>query len=195
METDHVMREPAPHFDELAQLSNRDLIDRFAIGVERIDKRVFEFDDEMLDTAFLESAGVGKWPARVLIGHLAECEVLNTYRLRRLAAEDGVVFDGFEPDSYIDNGLYNLKPQGSNEESARAACGAFVATIHTLRAWNRDWLNSIPETTWERKGMHAVRGEFSFKRLLALSTWHIEYHAYFLTKKVELLLGNTATQP
>lgn len=191
MDTDHVTREAPPHFDEMALIPNRELIDRFAIGVERIDKRVFELDDEMLDTAFLESSGVGKWPVRVLIGHLAECEVLNTYRLRRLAAEDGIIFDGFDPDPYIDNGLYNLVPQGSQEESARAACGAFVATIHTLRAWNRDWLNSIDEATWERKAMHAVRGEFTFKRLLALSTWHIEYHAHFLTMKVDRLLGNS----
>jgi len=193
METDHVIRGPVPSYDELAALPTDELIARYALGVERIDKRVFELDDDLLDTAFLESAGVGKWPIRVLIGHLAECEILNAYRLRRIAAEDGPVFEGFDPDPYIDNGLYQVQPIGGTGDSARAACGAFVATIHTIRAWTHGWLQTVEDATWERKGLHTVRGEFTFRRMLGLATWHIEHHASFLPKKVDLLLGKNGS--
>ena len=117
------------------------------------------------------------------------CEILNAYRLRRIAAEDGPVFEGFDPEPYIDNGLYKVQPVGGTGDSARAACGAFVATIHTIRAWTHGWLQTVDDATWERKGLHTVRGEFTFRRMLGLATWHIEYHAAFLPKKVDLLLG------
>ncbi|MFI4873041.1 MAG: DinB family protein [Phycisphaerales bacterium JB061] len=191
MQADLVMREPGPSFDELAELPTSELIDRYGIGVERIDPRAFELDDDLLDTAFLESAGVGKWPVRVLIGHLADCEILNANRLRRTVAEDGPMLHGFDPDPYIDNGLYKLKPKDAPGDSARAACGAFVATIHTIRAWTRDWLMTLDDAAWDRKALHVTRGEFTTKRLLGLATWHIEHHASFLPRKIDLLLGNT----
>lgn len=189
MEQDHVIRGPVPTYDQLAALPSDELVARYALGVERIDKRVFDLDDDLLDTAFLESAGVGKWPIRVLLGHLAECEILNTYRLRKTAAEDGPIFEGFEPDPYIDGGLYKLQGPGGSGDSARAACGAFVATIHTVRAWTHGWLLTADDALWARKALHTKRGEFTFQRLLGLTVWHIEYHAAFLPKKVDLLLG------
>jgi hypothetical protein len=189
MEADLVMREKGPGIDNLAEIPTGELIDRYSIGVERIDPRAFELDNDLLDTAFLESAEVGKWPVRVLIGHLADCEILNVNRLRRTIAEDAPMLQGFDPDSYIDNGLYKIKAKDAPGDSARAACGAFVATIHTLRSWTTDWLLSLDDAAWSRKAMHVTRGEFTTKRLLALATWHIEYHASFLPGKIDLLLG------
>lgn len=192
-QTDHITREMPPSYDELATIGRHELIERYALGPQRIDTRVFELDDELLNTAFLESAGVGKWPARILLGHLADCELLNTMRLRRTVAEDGPIFERFDPEPYIDNGLYEVNPREHGAESARAACGAFLATIHTVRAWTRDWLFSLDDGAWDRRAMHTTRGEFTLTRLLALTTWHIEYHAYFLTKKVDRLLGQGET--
>ncbi|PHQ78989.1 MAG: hypothetical protein COB69_08885 [Phycisphaera sp.] len=191
MTPDNVMQTPAPSPDELVQLSCPDLIERFGIGVERFDSRAFELDDDLLNTAFLQSAGVGKWPVRVLLGHLADGELFNSLRLRRTAAEECPMLEGFEPDSYIDNGLYNVKGKDSAGDSARAACGAFVATIHTIRSWTRDWLLTLDDSVWDRRAMHVQRGEMSFARLVAFSTWHLEHHASFLPRKIDLLLGKT----
>lgn len=189
MSQDHVIRGPVPHYEELAALPGSELVARYALGVERIDKRIFDLTDDQLDTAFLESAGVGKWPIRVLLGHLAECEVLNTLRLRKTAAEEGPIFEGFDPEPYIDQGLYKLQPAGGSGDSARAACGAFIATIHTLRAWMHGWLLTVDDAVWVRNALHTKRGEFTFRGLLSLTVWHVEYHAAFIPKKVDLLMG------
>lgn len=170
--------------DEVASLPVEGLIERYARGVENFDKRVFELTDAMLDTAFLPSAGVGRWPARVLLGHLADAELLLVHRMRRIAAEDGPVLAVWDEHAPIDAGLY-----GTPETGARYPVGAFIAVIHSLRKWHAEWMGTLSDGQWERTGLHPERGAVTIRSIADYATWHLEHHAGFLRKKIDRLLA------
>ena len=179
------MNHPAEPLEAYRAMTKDELVGLFRIGVERFDKRVFELGNEQLDRVWMPEAGAGRWAIRVLLGHLADAEVINTHRLRKTFAEDGPVIEAWGPDEYIDSGLYGVGARDG--EAVFQPIGAFVATIHTLRAWTGEWLEGLPPSAWDQKAMHTVRGAFTFRELVGLSTWHLENHAWFLNQKVAKL--------
>jgi hypothetical protein len=175
-------RPTPPKREELAPLAPDSLIARFAIGVENFDRRVVGLDDSALDTAFLPDAGVGRWPCRVLLGHLADAELAFVHRMRRIVAEDGPVLAAWDEDAFIDAGLY-----GRPGNSSRFPVGAFIAAIHTLRQWTAQWLSTLDDDAWSRRGLHTQLGPLSLRTVLEYDTWHLEHHAWLLNRKVERL--------
>lgn len=170
-----------PLVEAFFALSNEDLLKRFAVGVENFPRRLFALNDQQLDTAFLPSAGVGQWPVRVLMGHLADAEIAFVHRLRRIYAEDKPVLSVWDENAFIDRGIYGDE---RTPPERRRSIGGFVATIHTMRRWSLEWLITLEPSDFERTGLHPVRGEQTLKRVLAYSTWHIEHHTWYLNRKI-----------
>lgn len=167
-----------PKIEDFLAMTPAELLERFRIGVEAFDRRVLELSDEQLDMAWLPEAGVGRWPARILLGHLADAEVFFVGRMRRIVAEDGPVFEVWDENQFIDSNVYRDQP-----------VAAFVAAIHTLRKWIGPWLAGLPPEAFQRRAMHPVRGEQTLRMVLAYDTWHLEHHAWYLNAKVARLLG------
>lgn len=175
-----------PKLEDYMAMTIADLTSRFAVGVEVMDQRVFKLRDEQLDMAFLPDAGVGRWPIRVLLGHLADAELPFVHRMRRVVAEENPVLQPWDENAFIDAGLYGSE---RTPPDLRQPIGAYIATIYTLRKWTSDWFRTLPPQAWERKGLHTVRGEQTLKVILTYDTWHLDHHACFLNRKVERLLG------
>lgn len=173
----------SPSIDEVRSLAYESLLGRFAMGVENFDRRMFDLSPEQADMAFLPDAGVGNWPVRVLIGHLADAELVNAHRIRRTLAEDKPLFAEWDENLFIDRGLYGTA------DGPRPPIAGFVATIHTLRRWTVEHYNSLTPIQLARVGMHPTRGPLSVRNIIELNTWHLEHHAAFLNRKVERLLG------
>lgn len=171
------------------------LVARYRRGIEVLDDRVLQLGERQLDQAFLESAGVGTWPVRVLLGHLADAELVYVHRMRRAVGEDNPVLAVFDENAFIDANLYGNRHEGyaDDPEQDRArvmhALGGFLTVIHTLRQWHSSWLYGLEAGAFERGVMHPERGRMTVKTLLAYDTWHIEHHARFLRKKMDLLVG------
>jgi len=171
------------------------LVMRYRRGIEHVDQRVFELTKEQVDMAFLPDAGVGQWPVRVLIGHLADAELVFSHRLRRAVGEDRPVLSVFDENSFIDSGIYGNgakkyaeEPEGDHAR-VMAALGGPLAVVHTLRQWTGQWLLSLTDVQWSRTVLHPEKGEQTIKRILAYTTWHMEHHAKFLNKKLDKMLG------
>ena len=175
---------PKPKIEELAKLPHGELALRFKVGIEHFDARVTKLTDAQLDTAFRADAGVGLWPCRVLLGHIADADLSYVQRLRRVVAEEKPILQAWDEQAFIDNGLY-----GSPANGARYPIGAFLATVHTLRQWTGEWLGTLPPDAFKRIGLHTERGEMSLRLLLEYATWHIEHHAWYLNAKVRKLVG------
>lgn len=174
-----------PRFDEIAALDAHTLVHRMRVGVERFDPRIFELTDEQLDQAWLPDAGVGRWPIRVLLGHLADTEMLYAARIRQTLAQDNPTVAVFEEHAYIDAGVY-----GCTEGSPfRPPIGGDVAMIHTTRCWLVALLVQLEERHWERKAMHPERGVMSVRDFANYDCLHLEHHAAYLNAKVYKLLG------
>jgi hypothetical protein len=158
--------------------STSELIAKYRVGVENFDRRVFELSDEQLNRAFLPDAGVGRWPVRVLLGHIVDAELAYSHRFRRAVAEDNPVVNPWDENAFIDAGLY----KGDSIPT-------MVYVIHTLRRWTSDWLATLGEEQFQRKLLHTERGEMTVHQVLVYATWHLEHHAEFLRKKLDKMLG------
>lgn len=172
--------EAVPSMEEVGRLPDAELIARYRRGLERFDARIFELSDEQLDTAFLPDSGVGRWPVRVLIGHLADAELAFTHRMRRAVAEDHPVLAAWDENAFIDAGLYR---------GGQHPIGGFIAAIHTLRRWTAEWLATLTPAQMARVALHPERGEETVRSMLVRTTWHLEHHARYLNLKVCRMLG------
>jgi len=177
--------------DEMATLPTLHLIMRYRRGVQNIDNRVLQLAERDIDQAFLPEAGVGRWPVRVLLGHLADAEVAAVHRMRRTVGEMNPVVSLWDEDSFVDSGIYENgskqyadSPEGDHAR-VMAALGGSMAVIHTLRQWTGQWLLTLSDEDWQRTFMHPERGEVTLKKYVALNTWHVEHHAKFLTMKLD----------
>jgi hypothetical protein len=172
--------------DLMAGLSSDELIARYRMGLQSFDGRVFELSDEQLDMAFLPDAGVGRWPVRVLVGHLADAELAFSHRMRRAAAEEQPLLAMWDENAFIDAGLY---------AGGQYPVGGFIAVIHTLRRWTAEWLATLSPEQLNRAAMHPERGPESVRRMVEMTTWHLEHHAAYLNAKMCKLLGPAAEAP
>jgi len=175
---------PAPKRETLAALDHTQLVERFALGVENIDRRVFSLQDAQADMAFLPDAAVGRWSCRILIGHVADAELHFVQRMRHVLAVDKPVFWVWDEDAFVDSGIYGTE---SDPYSPPLAGG--VAAVHTLRRWMLDVLRPLDRAKFNRIGMHPQRGEQTLRTILEYDVWHLEHHAWYLNKKVERMLG------
>jgi hypothetical protein len=166
--------------DLVAALPDPELLARYRGGLQSFDPRLFELGDAQADTAFLPDAGVGRWPVRVLVGHLADAELAFTHRMRRAVAEDNPILAAWDENAFIDAGLY---------DGGRYPVAGFIAILHTLRRWTTEWLQTLTPEQLQRRALHPQRGELTVRDMVVRTTWHLEHHARFLNAKICKLLG------
>jgi len=184
---------PLEASEAIERLPAYELIARYRKGVENFDHRLFQLTPDELDTAFLPEADVGRWPVRVLMGHLADAELVYSHRVRRAVGEDNPVLAVWDENAFIDNDVYGLRiedqgPEARNHRVTSAVAGA-VALVHTVRQWTGQWLMTLTEAQWSRAAMHPERGPESVRRMIAISVRHLEHHARFLKCKLDKLVG------
>jgi hypothetical protein len=176
---------PKPNLREIRDLDAASLCARMRLGLEHFDPRVVELSPEQVSQAWLESAGVGSWPIRVLIGHLADAELVLAHRIRKIIAEDKPELALWDEHAFIDGGIY-----GCTEGSALLPpMGGDLAMIHTTRNWLCALLMQLDETHWSREGLHPTNGPMSARQIANYHCWHLEHHAWYLNAKIEKLLG------
>ncbi len=108
----------------------------------------------------------GKWSIRQLIAHLADSELVGAQRFRQVIAEDNPALGAFDQDAWARNLDYTRKQPKQSLESFRR-----------VRAENYELLKSLPESAFERTGVHAERGPLTLRQLLEGYAEHAESHA------------------
>ncbi|QOJ01382.1 MAG: DinB family protein [Phycisphaeraceae bacterium] len=177
--------------ETIAALATNDLLARYRRGVENYDRRLFLLRDEQLDQAFLPESGLGRWPVRVVLGHVMDADLVAVHRMRRAVAEDNPVFADWDENAFVESNLYGVgAPPGGG-----GAVGWYVALTHTLRQGTAQWAFSLSDAQLARTGMHPVRGVMSVRDILVSYTHHLEHHAAYLNAKVERFLGPAPEEP
>lgn len=105
------------------------------------------------------SLAPGKWCAREILCHLADCEMVFAFRLRQALAEENHVIQPFDQDMWS-------KPYPSLD--AHTAFAAFVAT----RRWNTALLETVSHEDFARKLSHPERGEMTFQTVVETMAGH-----------------------
>lgn len=101
----------------------------------------------------------GKWNAREIICHLADCETVFAFRLRQTLSEENHIIQPFDQDKWASvYGAYD----------AAAALAVFSA----LRRWNITFIQAAPASAFSRRVTHPERGEMTFKTLVETMAGH-----------------------
>ncbi|MBX3379810.1 MAG: DinB family protein [Phycisphaeraceae bacterium] len=173
---------------EIVALPIPEMLSRFRRGVGNYDPRVFSLDAEQMDRAFLPDAKVGRWSVRMLLGHMADAEIVFVHRMRRAVAEDRPLLAVWDENAFIDSGLYAM-PREVQQGDPASLIGGYVAVLHTMRMWSFQWLSGLSPEQFERVAMHPERGEQRVRDILSYAIWHVEHHSRFLQLKCDRMLG------
>jgi uncharacterized damage-inducible protein DinB len=111
------------------------------------------------DQGLQRSLAPGKWSARQVLCHLADCEIAFAFRLRQALAEEGHMIQPFDQDAWARSyGAYD----------GREACVVFAA----LRKWNLRLIESLPPAARSRRLTHPERGEMTFQTVIETMAGH-----------------------
>ncbi len=101
----------------------------------------------------------GKWSPCQIVAHLADCELVHSFRLRQTLAEVNPVIQPFDQDAW----------------AARYAAYAVPAALELYRAsreWNLKLIGSCSEADFLREMTHPERGTMSFEVVLETMAGH-----------------------
>jgi hypothetical protein len=113
-----------------------------------------------LGTAGAERApNPGKWNARQILTHLADCEIAFAFRLRQALAEDHHIIQPFDQDRWA--AMYDAYDASSA-----------LAVFSAVRGWNVRLIAAVPSAMWDKKLAHPERGEMTFRTVIETMAGH-----------------------
>jgi hypothetical protein len=118
---------------------------------------------ELLDSLGPDGAGKspapGKWSAREILCHLADCEIVFAFRLRQTLAEPHHIIQPFDQDVWAKN------------YSAYDAASA-LAVFTSVRDFNVKLIASLPPDAFSKPVSHPERGAMTFETLVETMGGH-----------------------
>jgi uncharacterized damage-inducible protein DinB len=118
----------------------------------------------------------GKWSVHEVVCHIADFEIINADRLKRIIAEEHPTLFNAEPDPFVAALAYDARDTAS-ELALIAAIRKHVATI----------LKTLQPQQWQRTGLHSTAGALTLVQLLQRATKHIPHHLPFIAEKRALM--------
>jgi len=152
-------------------LGDRDPLQVIAATAEKLRRSVTDLSRERAE----QSPAPGKWSAREIACHLADCEIAFGFRLRQALAEENHVVQPFDQEKWAQNYAgYKLDD----------ALAAFEST----RLWNLALIRKVGPAVYGKRLTHPERGEMTFKTLIETMAGHDLNHL----KQVEAIAGRVA---
>lgn len=159
-----------PHFGDRARvldgrepMSNlAETLERFRRGPELLAVTLTGVHGDEIDF----TTAPGKWSIRQLTAHLADTELVAAHRMRQVIAEDQPKLMAFDQEAWAQNLDY-----------ARRTPKQSLDTLRRLRAENYELLKALPESAFERTGLHSQRGSVTLEQMLTTFANHVESHA------------------
>jgi DinB family protein len=115
-----------------------------------------------------------QWSVNEILAHLAECEIVGSFRMRLILGSPGTPMTAFDQNAWVVSGHYDKRDPRSSLELFR-----------TLRAANLALLKSLTPEQWKHYGMHAERGQESIEHIVRMFAGHDLNHL----QQVERILG------
>lgn len=106
-----------------------------------------------------------KWSIAEIIAHLADAEVVASWRMRSVIGENGITIQPFDQDAWAS--VFNYR-----DRNARGSLDVF----RVLRENNLAMLKEISKETWDNYGMHLERGKESIAHLARMFAGHDTNH-------------------
>jgi hypothetical protein len=116
---------------------------------------------DMPSDALRRRARPDTWSAVEIIAHLADVEIVASWRFRSILAHDGVLIQPFEQDEWVTNLRYEATDPAESLELFEAA-----------RTANLRLLRRVDQKRLENHGMHPERGRETAAHLIRLFAGH-----------------------
>ena len=107
----------------------------------------------------------GKWSIAEIVAHLADVEIVASWRMRSILGANGTAIQPFDQDAWASVFQYAERDPKQSLEVFRV-----------LRENNLAMLKALPRESWENYGMHAERGKESIAHLARLFAGHDTNH-------------------
>lgn len=107
----------------------------------------------------------GKWSVAEIMAHLADAEVVVSWRLRQILGSNGVSLQPFDQDVWA-----------STLDYAHRDVKQSLETYRVLRGGNITLLKSIPKPLWDNYGVHQERGNESVAHIVRMMAGHDVNH-------------------
>jgi len=154
-----------------AYLGGQDPLDIIRITPEKVRQLLQTMGAERAEQA----PAPGKWCAREIVCHLADCEVAFAFRLRQSLAEEHHTMQPFDQEKWATHyGAYSL--------------AAALDTFALLRQWNLALVRSLSEAEFARRVNHPERGDMTLATIVETMGGHDINHL----KQIERIAAKAA---
>lgn len=102
-----------------------------------------------------------KWSAAEILAHLADAEIVASWRLRSILGAPGTAIQAYDQEAWAAAGQYAKRDARKSLEQFRF-----------LRESNLALYKSLTPQQWKHHGIHAERGEESIERLALMMAGH-----------------------
>jgi len=124
---------------------------------------------ELTNDQVMAPISEGKWSPCQIVSHLADCEIVFSFRLRQTLAMESPVIQPFDQDDWAKQyGSYDVD---SAMEMFRAA-----------RVWNLRLIGGLSQADFEREMTHPERGTMTFQTVVETMAGHDLNHLGQLQK-------------
>jgi len=111
------------------------------------------------------SPAPGKWSIGEIVAHLADVEIVASWRMRSVLGANGTAIQPFDQDTWASVFEYSKRDPKQSLEVFRV-----------LRENNLAMLKAIPRESWDNYGMHAERGKETIAHLARMFAGHDTNH-------------------
>jgi len=116
----------------------------------------------------------GTWSIQQLVIHLLDSDLVMADRMKRVIAEDNPALLAFDENKWVKNLFYE-------EQSIEDAVTLFETNRRNLARV----LKKLPDSAFDRVGVHNERGPLKLSDLVAFCVTHLKHHMKFLVDKRE----------
>jgi hypothetical protein len=106
-----------------------------------------------------------KWSIAEILAHLADVEIVASWRMRSVIGENGITIQPFDQDQWASVFRYR------NRDARRS-----LEVFRVLRENNLNMLKEIAPEVWDQYGMHLERGRESIAHLARMFAGHDTNH-------------------
>jgi len=103
----------------------------------------------------------GRWSVAEIVGHLADTEIVGSWRIRAILGAPGTAIQAFDQDVWVVAGHY--------EKRDPRKC---IEQFRVLREANLALFKSLAPEQWQHHGMHAERGQETIEHIVRLFAGH-----------------------
>jgi len=118
-----------------------------------------------------------KWSVNEILAHLADTEIVVSFRMRMILGAPGTPIAAVDQDSWVTSGHYEKRDPRKSVEQFRV-----------VREANLALLKSLTPQQWKHHGMHSERGQETIDQIVRIYAGHDTNHL----RQIERILSEEA---